>query len=106
MLEIAELTLDRRPTAVQVAEPLGLARDQRVQPIGAIHLATAQQMDVAEFHTYCEHLQKWSGTLGFPVVEPQVQQGMLGVEPPNPPRRLRRAPRARRGGRGLAARPR
>src|SRR5437763_16124082 len=33
MLEIAELTLDRRPTAVQVAEPLGLARDQWMQPV-------------------------------------------------------------------------
>jgi len=53
-----------------------------LKPIDAIHLATAQQMDVAGFHTYCERLQRWSGTLGFPVIEPQVQQGMLGLDPP------------------------
>lgn len=53
-----------------------------LKPLDAIHLATAQQMDVAEFHTYCARLQKWSGRLGFPVYEPQTAQGLLGVEPP------------------------
>jgi predicted nucleic acid-binding protein len=46
----------------------------------AIHLATAQQMDVAEFHTYCERLHKWSGALGFSVTEPQTAQGLLGTD--------------------------
>jgi hypothetical protein len=30
----------------------------------AIHLATAQQMAVAGFHTYCDRLQKWTNALG------------------------------------------
>ena len=53
-----------------------------LKPIDAIHLATAQQMAVAEFHTYCERLQAWSGHLGFPVTEPQTAQGILGVDAP------------------------
>ena len=31
----------------------------QLKPMDAIHLATAQQMAVAEFHTYCERLHKW-----------------------------------------------
>jgi predicted nucleic acid-binding protein len=53
----------------------------QLKPIDAIHLATAQQMAVAEFHTYCDRLQRWDGKLGFPVHEPQTTQTVLGVEP-------------------------
>lgn len=50
-----------------------------LKPMDAIHLATAQQLDVAEFQTYCEHLHKWSGELGYPINEPQTAQGTLGL---------------------------
>lgn len=53
----------------------------QLKPMDAIHLATAQQMAVAEFHTYCERLHKWDGKLGFPVTVPQTAQTVLGVEP-------------------------
>ena len=52
----------------------------RLKPMEAIHLATAQRMAVAEFHTYCERLHKWDGKLGFSVTVPQTVQGVLGVE--------------------------
>ena len=55
----------------------------QLKPMDAIHLATAQQMAVAEFHTYCERLQKWTDALGFPVTEPQTAQTVLGVQPPD-----------------------
>ncbi len=47
----------------------------------AIHLATAQQMAVVEFHTYCKKLRVWDGKIGFSVSDPQTAQGVLGVEP-------------------------
>ena len=50
-----------------------------LKPMDAIHLATAQRLNVAELQTYCERLHKWSGKLGFPVAEPQTAQGTLGV---------------------------
>jgi predicted nucleic acid-binding protein len=50
----------------------------QLKPPDAIHLATAQQMAVAEFHTYCERLHKWTNHLGFSVTEPQTAQGVLG----------------------------
>lgn len=55
-----------------------------LKPMDAIHLATAQRMAVSEFHTYCQHLHRWSGVLGFPVTEPQTAQTVMdvGVEPP------------------------
>lgn len=50
-----------------------------LKPIDAIHLATAQRLNVAELQTYCARLHKWSGKLGFPVVEPQTAQGTLDI---------------------------
>ena len=52
----------------------------KLKPMDAIHLATAQQMAVVEFHTYCKKLHRWDGALGFSVTEPQKAQGVLGVE--------------------------
>jgi len=40
----------------------------------AIHLATAQQMEVAEFHTYDERLGRYSEVVGFPICEPRSEQ--------------------------------
>lgn len=59
----------------------GITQERGVKPMDAIHLATAQQMAVAEFHTYCKKLHRWDGTLGFSVIEPQTAQGVLGVGP-------------------------
>jgi len=52
----------------------------KLKPMDAIHLATAQQMAVVEFHTYCKKLHRWDGALGFSVTEPQTAPGVLGVE--------------------------
>jgi predicted nucleic acid-binding protein len=43
----------------------------------AIHLATAQRMQVAEFHTYDTRLFRFSMRFGFPVVEPNTPQRRL-----------------------------
>jgi predicted nucleic acid-binding protein len=48
-----------------------------LKPADAIHLATAQQMGVTEFHTYDQRLLKWNGNAGFPVMEPHTPQGVL-----------------------------
>lgn len=40
----------------------------------AIHLATAKQMDVAEFHTYDNRLGRYAEVLGFPICEPRSDQ--------------------------------
>ncbi len=40
----------------------------------AIHLATARQMEVAEFHTYDGQLGRYEEELGFPICEPRSEQ--------------------------------
>lgn len=60
-----------------------VAQGWNLKPVDAIHLATAQRMAVAEMHTYCERLQRWSDKLGFPITGPQVAQGILGVALPD-----------------------
>ena len=45
-----------------------------LKPMDAIHVATAQHFEVAEFHTYCERIQKWNGHLPFSITEPQTPQ--------------------------------
>lgn len=58
----------------------GISQDWgKLKPMDAIHLATAQQMAVVEFHTYCKKLHKWDGKIGFSVTNPQIAQGVLGV---------------------------
>jgi predicted nucleic acid-binding protein len=52
----------------------------QLKPLDAIHIATARQMGVAEFHTYDERLWRWTNELGFSVTEPQTAQTVLGVE--------------------------
>jgi predicted nucleic acid-binding protein len=52
-----------------------------LKPMDAIHLATAQQMAVAEFHTYCKKLHAWDSKIGFSVSDPQTAQGVLGLAP-------------------------
>ena len=45
-----------------------------LKPIDAIHVATAQQLGVAEFHTYDHRIQAWNGHLAFSITEPQTPQ--------------------------------
>jgi predicted nucleic acid-binding protein len=40
----------------------------------AMHLATAQRMQVAEMHTYDSRLLRWDGHVAFPIREPAVAQ--------------------------------
>lgn len=45
----------------------------------AIHLATARQMEVAEFHTYDGQLSRYEEVLGFPICEPRRPDCLLAV---------------------------
>jgi predicted nucleic acid-binding protein len=49
-----------------------------LKPQDAIHVATAAQMGVSEMHSYDAQVKKWSGKLGFPITDPQTEQGILG----------------------------
>ena len=61
----------------------GLMRDAvtrgwSLKPLDAIHLATAQWlssvgMTVEEFHTYDRRLFKYASIVGFPIVEPRIE---------------------------------
>lgn len=52
----------------------------RLRPYDAIHLATAQRLEVTEFHTYDEKLLRFTGELGFPVTEPYVHGGPSSLQ--------------------------
>ncbi len=75
-VEFYELIADRARGLMRQAITQGWGS---LKPADAIHLATAQQIGVSEFHTYDGGLQAWDGRLGFPVREPQTAQGQLGT---------------------------
>jgi predicted nucleic acid-binding protein len=57
-----------------------VAQARQVKPMDAIHLATAESMSVAKFHTYdLQRLQPWGPTLGFAVEEPTSDRPQLPV---------------------------
>ena len=58
---------------------MGIEKGWSLKPYDAIHLATAQRMEVDEFHTYDTRLHRYSNELGFPNTDPFVHGG-----PPNP----------------------
>ena len=74
-VEFYELIADRARGPMRQAITQGWGS---LKPADASHLATAQQLDVDEFHTYDGDLHKWDGHVGFPVREPQTAQGVLG----------------------------
>lgn len=80
-VEFYELIADRARGLMRRAITQGWGA---LKPADAIHLATAQQLEVEEFHTYDSDLHKWDGHAGSPVREPQTAQGVLGsgVNPP------------------------
>lgn len=61
----------------------GLMRDavtegRSLKPLDAVHLATAQWLSsvgltVEEFHTYDQRLFNYSSVVGFPIVEPRIE---------------------------------
>ena len=48
-----------------------------LKPMDAIHVATAQRMNVSEMHSYDDRVKKWSGHLGFPITDATTAQGIL-----------------------------
>lgn len=75
-VEFFELIADRARGLMRQAITQGWGS---LKPADAIHLATAQQLEVDEFHTYDGDLHKWDGHAGFPVRGPQTVQGQLGT---------------------------
>jgi predicted nucleic acid-binding protein len=47
-----------------------LEQDQRLTPLDAIHLASAQRLGATDFHTYDRGLLDRNGTMEFPIREP------------------------------------
>lgn len=48
-----------------------------LKPMDAIHVATAQRMNVSEMHSYDKDVKRWSGHLGFPITDATTPQGIL-----------------------------
>ena len=57
---------------------LAVEKSWQLKPMDAIHLATAKQHQVTEFHTYDKALMKYSNEIGFTIIEPHVIQPRLG----------------------------
>lgn len=45
-----------------------------LKAMDAIHLATAKTFNAVEFNTYDEKLLKYSNEVGFPILQPHIQQ--------------------------------
>ena len=58
-----------------------LAHGMSLKPLDAIHLATAEHLRVAEFHTYDQRLFGYAGIVGFSIGEPAISQPKLFEEP-------------------------
>jgi len=56
---------------------LAIEKGWQLKPMDAIHLATAKQCQVTEFHTYDKRLLKYSNDVGFPIVVPYISQPRL-----------------------------
>lgn len=54
----------------------GFAEGRSLQASDAVHLATARNMDVADFHTYDSDLLRWNG-IWFPVRNPFTMRPLL-----------------------------
>jgi predicted nucleic acid-binding protein len=58
-----------------------MLRGWRLQAADAVHLATAKRLNVAEFHTFDEGLDKFSELVGFPVIRPITLQAARVTRP-------------------------
>ena len=57
-----------------------ITRGWSLKPVDAIHLATAKDIGVSEFHTYDESLYKFSKMAGYKILEPHTDGLPLTVE--------------------------
>jgi predicted nucleic acid-binding protein len=69
VLRLAQLTV---PIARAARQPVraSLQTAPRLKPPDAFHLATAERLDVTEFHTYDADLHRYAGRFGFPIHVP------------------------------------
>ena len=67
---------------------MSVERGWSLKPFDAIHLGTAQRLEVTEFHTYDERLHRYTNELGFPITAPYVHgassSGQQPLFPPSP----------------------
>jgi predicted nucleic acid-binding protein len=56
---------------------LAITRGWALKPLDAIHLSTAQRLQVSEFNTYDERLPRFSGDVGFPIRPPFTSKPRL-----------------------------
>lgn len=54
-----------------------LEQEQRLTPLDAIHLASAQRLSASDFHTYDKKLLARNGSFGFPIREPWTPEPRL-----------------------------
>ncbi len=54
-----------------------IARGGSIKPADAIHLSTAQRLQVSEFHTYDQRLLRFGQHAGFPIREPLARRPRL-----------------------------
>jgi len=82
IVEFYELIAEDAKNLIRKAIPL----EYRLKPPDAIHLATADRLKVAEFHTYDEKLFKYSDLTQtkFPIHRPLAKQSTLALPPSNP----------------------
>ena len=71
LVEVYSLVAVRERTLIREGVPRGWTG---LRAHDAIHLATAQQMGVAEFHTYDDSLPRYEELVGFPICEPRTSQ--------------------------------
>ena len=71
IVELYPLIATRARNLIREGVPRGWTG---LKPHDAIHLATAKQIGVVEFHTYDDRLGRYADVLGFPICEPRSDQ--------------------------------
>jgi predicted nucleic acid-binding protein len=69
--------IDLYPTIAVEAKVLmrqAMVKGLSLKTVDAIHLATAKQFKVTEFHTYDDGLKKYAISIGFKILEPHSNQ--------------------------------
>ena len=75
-VEVYPLIVARARNLIRAGVPRGWTG---LKPIDAIHIATAQQMGVAEMHTRDERLFRYKEIVGFPITEPHTLGGQMRI---------------------------
>lgn len=71
IVEVYPLIAVRARTLIREGVPRGWSG---LRANDAIHLATARQMEVVEFHSYDDTLPRYAELVGFPICEPRTFQ--------------------------------